>query len=350
MNVKKKFNICYLHIGIEKTGSTTIQRYLEHNRDELLKQGHYYPKCLGPRRGSHYYLVVFCRHNDVFDDLRLTCGVTNVEELQNFREKLTFDMQEEFSSIGNTDILHISSENCHSRLLGTDSIGYVKELLSPWVEDFKIIVYLRPQHEVALSLYSTDMKLGGHAKNPFPEVDENNHYYNYYVMLKKWEEIFGKENLIVRRFGRDYFYKNDLIEDYLHITQVSKDNLTDIKKENESLSPDALDFLGELNKYLPRFIDNKPAHVRKNIAEVMESVFPGKGPSASREDCVKFYNLFTNSNIKVAQEYFGDNELFKINFEKYELANQKTSIDVNKAFMMFAEIWKSGRFIYEPKD
>lgn len=348
--IEKKFDVCYLHIGIEKTGSTTIQRYLEHNRDELLKQGHYYPKCLGPRRGSHYYIVVYCRHDDVFDDLRLNSGVTNKNELQKFRENLVKEMSQEFSLVDKVNALHVSTENCHSRLLGIETIECVKDLLSPWVEEFKVIVYLRPQHEVALSLYSTAMKLGGDIKNPFPNVEADNHYYNYYVFLKKWEKVFGKNNLLLRRFGKNYFYNQDLIDDYLHVTQVSKNNLFNIKKENESLSPEALEFLGQLNKYLPRFVDNKPAYVRKNIAEVMEYVFPGNGPTASREDCEIFYSLFKDSNIKVAQEYFGENELFELNFEKYDHVNKKTLIDVDKAFMMFAQIWKSGRFIYDPKD
>lgn len=350
MSIKKKFSVCYLHIGIEKTGSTTIQRYLEHNRDELLNQGHYYPKCLGPRRGSHYYIVVYCRHNDVFDDLRLNSGVTNKNELKKFRENLVEEMDHEFSLVNKVNALHVSTENCHSRLLGIETIECVKELLSPWVEDFKVIVYLRPQHEVALSLYSTAMKLGGDIKNPFPNVEADNHYYNYYVLLKKWEKVFGKNNILVRRFGRSYFHSEDLIDDYLNVTQISKKNLVDIKKENESLSPDALEFLGQLNKYLPRFIDNKPAHVRKNIAEVMECVFPGKGPTASRRDCENFYSLFEDSNIKVAQEYFEENDLFDINFEKYDLDTKNTSIDTDKAFMMFAEIWKSGRFICNTRD
>ncbi|RUR29982.1 hypothetical protein [Vreelandella nanhaiensis] len=312
-----KFKKCVLHIGIEKTGSTTIQRFLEKNREALIDQGHYYPKSLGPCRGSHYYLVVYSRHEDVYDDLRLISGVSNKEELYSFRRKLENEIEQEFNSLEGGRTLHISCENFHSRLHGIPAIEKVKKLLSPYVQDFQVLCYLRPQHEVALSLYSTDMKLGGLPKSPLPKVDSNNHYYNYFVMLEKWRHVFGSKNLEIRLFDRENLYDNDLIKDYMYTTGLRNNNLISIEKENESLSLEGLELLGELNKYLPRFEGDKPTGYRKNIAECMEKIFPGKGATIKRKSAEDFYHQFEESNNQVAKKYLSKSKLFFPRFLKY---------------------------------
>lgn len=312
-----KFETCYLHIGGEKTGSTTIQRFLEGNRSKLQQAGHYYPRCLGPKRGSHYYLVVYSLHDEVFDDLRLITTVTNKQELIDFRNRLEGDIQHEFSRIEQCDTIHISCENLQSRLQSPQAIKRVKELLQPWVKNFKVIVYVRPQHEVALSLYSTDMKLGGVKKDPLPAVSENNHYYNYEVMLDKWSKLFGHKNIIVRNFQRHALIGNDVIADYLFLTGINTVELDPIKKENKSLAPDALEFLGQLNKYLPRFVDNQPTTIRKNIDRLMEELFPGQGATTSRDRAKRFFAIFELSNSNIAKKYLNKDNLFEVEFDKY---------------------------------
>jgi len=312
-----KFKTCYLHIGVEKTGSTTIQRFLEKNRKKLNKKGHYYPSCLGPAKGSHYYLVVYSRHEDIFDDLRLISGVSNKQEFVSFRKQLIKDIEKEFSEVEECDAIHISCENFHSRLFSPEAMKMVKELLQSWVDDFKVVAYVRPQHEVALSLYSTGMKLGGIKTEPMPKVDKYNHYYNYEVMLNKWASVFEYENVIVRNFQRHTLYQNDVVLDYLNLTGILPEGLQTIEKENESLTPEALEFLGALNKYLPRFVDNKPTNIRKNLASIMEKVFPGKGATTSRENAKNFYSIFQSSNAEVARSFFKKDDLFELDFTKY---------------------------------
>ena len=47
------FETLYLHIGIEKTGTTSIQKSLDQNRDSLLELGYYYPKQFSVGLNSH---------------------------------------------------------------------------------------------------------------------------------------------------------------------------------------------------------------------------------------------------------------------------------------------------------
>jgi len=48
--------VCYIHVGPHKTGTTSIQWFLQENREELLKCGYFVPES-ETKRGAHYALV-----------------------------------------------------------------------------------------------------------------------------------------------------------------------------------------------------------------------------------------------------------------------------------------------------
>src|SRR5436309_14850846 len=48
--------VCYIHVGPHKTGTTSIQWFLQENREELLKHGYFVPES-ETKRGAHHALV-----------------------------------------------------------------------------------------------------------------------------------------------------------------------------------------------------------------------------------------------------------------------------------------------------
>jgi hypothetical protein len=48
--------VCYIHVGPHKTGTTSIQWFLQENREELLKCGYFVPES-ETKHGAHYALV-----------------------------------------------------------------------------------------------------------------------------------------------------------------------------------------------------------------------------------------------------------------------------------------------------
>src|SRR5205085_4173050 len=111
----------------------------------------------------------------------------------------------------------------------------------------------RSQPELFLSTYSTAIK-AGHTELDPPKV-ERDHRYNYEMMLCPWAEVFGEENLIVRIYDRKTLIGGDVIKDFLSILNYEPgpdfklpDNL------NLRLDGDTLQFLREINKYVPPFL------------------------------------------------------------------------------------------------
>src|SRR4051795_5892345 len=48
--------VCYIHVGPHKSGTTSIQWFLQENRAELLKHGYFVPES-ETKRGAHHALA-----------------------------------------------------------------------------------------------------------------------------------------------------------------------------------------------------------------------------------------------------------------------------------------------------
>lgn len=340
MSSSKKFTICYLHIGTEKTGTTTIQAFMAGNRQELLRRGVLYPTTFG-FTGNHLQLAVYAQNDDKVDDLRRMSGVTTPEAVTQQRRNLERRFAEEVARCDKADRLVLSNEHCHSRLVTREEVQRLYDLLSPWCERFRIIAYLRPQHELAISRYSTRIKLGEPQGDPFKGVDPSADYYNYNRMLIRWATVFGREHIEARVFARGELVEGDVVADFLTRVGVEKEGLAAVPKQNESLSAQALDFLARLNPLVPPFIDGKPNPERGDIAEIMEKLYPGKGVLRPRAQVREVFERFTQSNHNACQGFFrGRDKLFEPDFSQYPEIVDSQGLTLDDAFRMFAEVWK----------
>ena len=57
-----------LHIGTEKTGTTSIQEFLKKNRDKLRKKGVYIPQSPMVGNGNHRWIPSLANNDDFSDD------------------------------------------------------------------------------------------------------------------------------------------------------------------------------------------------------------------------------------------------------------------------------------------
>ena len=94
--------------------------------------------------------------------------------------------------------------------------------------NIKIIVYLRRQDDFLLSWYNQIIKHNITSKNTltWEEYFDNYNKYiklDYFFCLKKLERIFGKGNIIARRFDKNFFKNNSLIHDFLDIFGIEAD-------------------------------------------------------------------------------------------------------------------------------
>ena len=151
-----------LHIGTEKTGSTSIQVFLRINQKRLAESGVGVPSDLGDT--LHFRLQLLANDEDTSDDFIMNLGLHLNKEL---REKTLSEWrnqlyQEVESSLAQTWI--ISCETLHSRLLKDSELVRLREILSPLFDRIDVLVYLREP----LSMIKS--RLTENAKSAIPVV------------------------------------------------------------------------------------------------------------------------------------------------------------------------------------
>lgn len=148
-----------VHIGAEKTGSTSIQEYLCQNKRQLNKAGFYYLQSAGAINSRA--LASYCTNDSKRDDYLNDRGIVSLEEKTEFKRDFLKNFRTEMESI--PKYIHtviISSEHLHSRTSSQEEVNAVYELLSPFFSKIKIVCYLREQLVTCTSLYSTAIKNG----------------------------------------------------------------------------------------------------------------------------------------------------------------------------------------------
>src|SRR5687768_8498632 len=86
-----------LHIGTEKTGTTTIQEFLTLNRAALAALGWAYPTCCG-RNGCHR-LAMYAMNVERCEDLHLQLDLDSEEKRRSFNAEVKEHFLREISAL-----------------------------------------------------------------------------------------------------------------------------------------------------------------------------------------------------------------------------------------------------------
>ena len=192
-----------LHIGTEKTGTTTTQRWGARNREALARQGVRYSQVLGPT--SHFKLYLWCLPPGRNDEGFRRLGIASEPDRQEFRIRLPQEFAAEVSeatSAGCHTFL-ISNELCHSRLVTLKDVQRAREFLEPHFDQIEVLCSLRPQIDVAVSFASNVAKGTERITTAhFEKVRPESTYYNYKNFVERWSTVFGAERLKLVPFRR----------------------------------------------------------------------------------------------------------------------------------------------------
>ena len=236
-----------LHCGTPKTGTTSIQFFLDDNYDSLLERGILYPKVqLETYAPKHQWIIPALRRED-FD---------------HFLDKLEEVIDE---TRENTDTIFLSTEGIynHWRNFSSLSKSFLK-LLNDFF-DIEIWVWFREPLSFMRSLYRQNIKnirvdgFESYGSNlTFDEMMDDRWFeshLDYLGFLLDMEELFGRERLNIFHMERDVLSTLT--------TSLRIDNLPmSRKRENRSLGCTTTEIVRELNALRPdnegkkRIIDN----------------------------------------------------------------------------------------------
>ncbi|TDJ82044.1 hypothetical protein [Campylobacter volucris] len=327
--------IAYLHIGTEKTGTTTIQTFLSSNRLLLQKYGYIFPKTIGSN-GSQWSFTFLCYNYIRNDEYSLSRNIYSISNFIKHKTQIYTKLKNEIKK-NNFGNVVISSEHLSSRLQDVKEIKRCRKILHILgFREIKIIVYLREQSNMAPSSYSTKLKAGKNDDLKLP--NEFEYLGEYKQMLNKWINVFGKENMIVRLFDTNEFYKGDLLKDFIYNINLKWDDKFIIpSKQNESLDLIGMELLKRINKYLPWQVDNKINSLRGDLTSFVIKHFQSKDLSLkfypSKKIMQSYIDYFEESNEWVRKEFFPHKERL---FPKKDLTNYKENYELKE---MKPEYW-----------
>lgn len=232
----------YLHIGVQKTGTTSIQQTMFKNRESLLARGiNYLP--FDANHGG--FLISLLSEKPHKERRNIRRYVDTPEKAATFnasnRERLT----EVLSSNRCSKIL-ISGEGLS--IIPEEAVRRLKQMFDPYAAGYRVIVYARDPYDYSNSAFLQRIKSGGTFANPGPPPLPK-----YRRKIEKYIDIFGRENVDIRIFDPGHFVGGDLISDFLVALGESaelKDSLQ-IRRANQSMSHEAAMILSEANMAIP---------------------------------------------------------------------------------------------------
>lgn len=287
-----------LHIGSEKTGTTSIQRWFSRNREMLKRQGVFYSRALG--QASHRKLSLWCLNDDRSDRGFLHLKIRSQAQRAEFRSELldAFVAEVAEAKAARCSVFVISSEHCHSRLRSPEEVARAYAFLSPHFEPMAVLCVLRPQVDLAVSLASTQARTRQVVSGAFfDEVNESNHYFNYLQLADLWSAAFGRENLTLLPFRR----VTDLAAYFAQRLEIDVTELAPMVRENAALDVRTIALMNAIDA--PLFL---PDGSRNPFSEVFVDKLPRTrdlriGDAAARAIQARFQG----SNAALAARYGG---------------------------------------------
>lgn len=190
----RRYDMLYIHIGAEKTGSSSIQSFMVENSTRLADAGTLYPTIgrASPRR-----------HNQVRRDAELP-GSDTGSSLSDLREYCLANADKKI--IISDELLSLTSE------AGVEHIARIFAGI-----DARIVFYFRDYASFLVSLYNQDTKTGVNTLDFDQFFEQRLARPSQFDLVSRWGERFGWDRMVVRLFDRGTLVNNDAVDDFLRV-------------------------------------------------------------------------------------------------------------------------------------
>lgn len=301
-----------LHIGTYKTGSTAIQSFLRHNDAALRDQGFLYPLLPGDRQSHTFLRAATAKALKSIDATELTSCISTLAEQINFYSP---------------EVVILSSE--HFWPAPPRIVALMISSFEHLFGDISVTIYLRPQRDLWISLYSQFAKqmqvLPSHSLWGTPEYcgkGISDHGMYYVNVLDGYRQASDAVGICARIYNRSLFPNQDVVSDFADSCKLNNDMLgipSNISS-NESLAWKAVEF----SKALATHLCGDHSR-RKRVAGVMRKGFMdarkqglndwiGNSPNyltESEQDAI--HDHYEASNHRLSAGYFNSAPIFEMN-------------------------------------
>lgn len=241
-----------IHIGMPKTGSSSIQEFLRLNRAQIAQRGFRYAR-FQAQFGSQYEFGVsaLTRADTEISDFtaKRVMGLPDMATQQAYTARY-LDFLDAKLAQWEEPIFLGSSEHLVPWVRSPKLIESLQSILQPRFPDgVRYLLYIRPQTSFVTSSYSERMRRG-----EYISLDEHlkiaTNLANYNQLVSRWETGVGAENLDVRLMTRDAMIDGDLLTDFCGAIGLDHHGLVRPNLENPSLTKAQIKWRYRLNRFL----------------------------------------------------------------------------------------------------
>ena len=311
----------YIHIGLPKTGTSAIQKFLLENSEVLSQKFNIcYPSVGLWKDGSH--------HNLAFSMVDTAYGKAKSHEKQ---KEILDELENEIEKSGCSNIV-LSSE-CFHLYKNDYFIERVKRKYN-----VKIICYLRRQDEYLESIYSQNVRDNIYReKRMFHDfISEFMEHVNFSKLLKNWEKITEKDNFHIQVYDKSKFLNKNIIDDFMSIfsIKVSNDFNKNTKFINVSYTPTVTLYKALINYSVPEPLDELIPILQEYSILNMKNQFS----FLSSKERNNIIDNFTEENQLISERYSS------LNLNTIESRQKNLVIPLNES-----QIYDISKFIHQKK-
>lgn len=290
-----------LHIGTQKTGSTSIQKFLEINRDNL-KQKKFYVNsvCLSENH------IEFAARFNTFEKMKggEFFKLKNINSRFSFEEwKKAFDYQI-LKDLGRASKLGCEYYLVSSEYFSTSSTSKSVKELEGWVKKYfdqiHVILFFREQVSLCESWYSTKLRQGfsGSLTDYARSIDPNTQVYDTNGLALLYEDSFGLN--AVKLIPYDATKKSNSVEKFIGALGIADLDYTfeaTNEKSNLNLSLLGQGLLAYWNKLNPVQDSFNANWVRRKILiSKLEQNYRGEPERLNLIEAKRIKLFFADSN------------------------------------------------------
>jgi len=308
------------------------------NRNLLRENGYIYPSFPGPGE-SHWNLALYA-HDAEFRLFDTRHGIRTPTDRKRYRRE--FMQLFRYKFVGLKEHVILSSEHCSSFLVTVEEIKILKDLLAEVGQDIKVIFYARHQADFLISQYSANIIAGRLEKPSYPTETRMRDSMNYYGILMRWEEVFGRESIVARLFDQEKMAGGDVIKDFCGVLGIDDAVLakaTIPMRQNQRLDFETIEFLRLFNAHQPAKIDGEINPARGEIHKILQKLSSQRPNRAPKKIFARMREELNEPNSLFRERYIDGVKEDPFIWEEAPGKRGVKQLTIEDVFRLFANIW-----------
>lgn len=225
---------CVIHIGMHKTGTTSIQKSLQKFSDAKF----YYADLCG---ASNHSVAMFSLFSRTPERHHSHSGIgTDPNSMKAYLKAAARDLDKSIRAAGDRTLI-ISGEDIGK--LQVEDLRRMHDRLKRDYDDIRIIGYVRPPMSFITSMFQQMVRSGGRSRFDLHQIHPR-----YRTRLKKFDAVFGRDRVTFKLFDRRRLAGGDAVVDFC--STLGLDFPRDrIVSGNESWSHQSVCLIFQHNRY-----------------------------------------------------------------------------------------------------